>query len=260
MKRIRKLSAPLDSLVVLITGAGRGIGRGIALACARRGARVVVTDVTVADAQAVVADIDAIGGSAVALACDATSRPSVEAAVAGALGRYGRLDCVVHNATSRYSPVSEPLDEIVEAHWGDLVAVGPRGAFLLATVARPHLAASGGSLLLLISNAAYHGAPDLPAYSAVKGALRGMVKALAREWGPAGIRVNGLSPLAMTPALEDYLARYPEAEAPLLDRAALRRFGHPEDDIGTAATLLIGRDARFITGQTLIADGGGVMP
>ncbi len=245
---------------MLISGAGRGIGRGIALACARRGAQIVVTDVALADAQAVAAEIGTIGGVATALACDVTSRTSVEAAVAGTIGAYGRLDCVVHNATSRYSPLSEPLDDIVEAHWDDLVAVGPRGAFLLAAAARPHLAASGGSLLLLISNAAYHGAPDLPAYAAVKGALRGMVKALAREWGPAGIRVNGLSPLAMTPALERYLDLYPEAETPLLERAALRRFGHPEDDIGAAATLLIGRDARFITGQTLIADGGGVMP
>lgn len=213
-----------------------------------------------ADARTVAAEVEAMGGVATALACDVTVRASVEAAVAAAVAAYGRLDCLVHNATSRYSPLSEPLGEIVEAHWDDLLAVGPRGAFLAATVAQPYLAASGGSLLLLISNAAYHGAPDLPAYAAVKGALRGMVKALAREWGPAGIRVNGLSPLAMTPALERYLALYPEAEAPLLDRAALRRFGHPEDDIGTAATLLIGRDARFITGQTLIADGGGVMP
>lgn len=254
------MSASLATLVVLITGGGRGIGRGIARACARRGAQVVVTDIALADARDVADEIAAMGGVATALACDVTARDSVEAAVAGTVAAHGRLDCVVHNATSRHSPLSEPLDDIVEAHWDDLLAVGPRGAFLLATAARPHLAASGGSLLLLISNAAYHGAADLPAYAAVKGALRAMVKALAREWGPAGIRVNGLSPLAMTPALERYLALYPDAEAPLLDRAALRRFGDPESDIGTAATLLIGRDARFITGQTLIADGGGVMP
>lgn len=246
----------LEDLVVLVTGAGRGIGRGIAAACAAQGARVVVTALTIEEASAAAAGLP----TAMPAVCDVASRASVEAAIGTAIAAHGRLDCVVHNATSRYSPISEPLGAIVEAHWDDLVAVGATGAYRLATVARPHLAASGGSLLLLISNSAYHGAADLPAYSAVKGALRGMVKALAREWGPLGIRVNGLSPVGMTPAMENYLALYPEAREPLLARAALRRFGDPEDDVGAAATLLIGPAARFITGQTLIADGGGVMP
>lgn len=245
---------------MFVTGAGRGIGRGIAMACATRGAKLVVTALTIEEARSVVGEIVAAGGAAMAAVCDVTSRESVTAAIAAAVAHFGRIDCVIHNATSRYSPIFEPLEHIVDAHWDDLVAVGATGAYVLATVARPHLEAAGGSLLLLISNAAFHGAADLPAYSAVKGALRGMVKALAREWGPLGIRVNGLSPVAMTPAMEDYLTRYPDARGPLLDRAALRRFGDPEADIGAAATLLIGPEARFVTGQTLIVDGGGVMP
>lgn len=250
----------LDSHVVLITGASRGIGRGIALACAARGAHVVVTALSHDEAKPVAEEIESAGGSATAVACDVTSRSSVTAAIAETVGQRGRLDCIVHNATSRFSPIFQRLEDITEDHWEDLVAVGATGAYLTASIGKPYLEASGGSLLLLISNAAYHGTADMPAYSAVKGALRGMVKALAREWGPQGIRVNGLSPVAMTPAMEVYLERYPDERAPLLARSALRRFGDPERDIGAAAAMLIGPDARFVTGQTLIVDGGGVMP
>lgn len=246
--------------VVLVTGAGGGIGRGIALAAAERGARVIVTALTATEAGVVAAEIKARGGIAASIACDVTDPAQVATAIVFAVANHGGLHAVVHSATSRQSPTSVPIVHIDEESWDDHVAVALRGTFLLARSARSELAASAGSLLVLTSNAAFHGAPDLPAYACVKGAQRGLVKALAREWGPLGIRVNALSPLAATPAMVRYLELYPEAREPLLNRAALRRFGDPELDIGAAASFLIGPDARFITGHTLVADGGGLMP
>ena len=109
---------------------------------------------------------------------------------------------------------------------------------------------------MLTSVDGIEGDEDLPLYSAVKGAQRGFVKSLAREWGPSGVRVNGLAPLAMTPALE----RAVERDATLLPRISqlvpLRRFGDPADDIGPAAVFLCSDQSRYITGQTLIVSGG----
>ena len=230
------------------------------MAAARRGASITVTALTSDEADKVVAEIGRVGGRAMGFVCDVTSAASIGAAIEATMARFGRLDAVVHNATSRFSPLSAPIEDVTEEQWDDLVAVSVRGTFLIAAKAREALEISKGSLLLLTSNAAYHGAAEMPAYTAVKGAQRGMVKAMAREWGPLGIRVNGLAPVAMTPAMVHYLELNPDAREPLLARSALRRFGDPETDIGAAASFLIGPDAGFVTGQNLVVDGGGMMP
>lgn len=256
----RVTASMLDGRAVLVTGAGRGIGRGIAHAAAARGARVLVTALAMAEAESVATEIRSRGGVAHGRACDVTQENAVSGAVDAALDSFGRLDAVVHSATAATSAGFEAIDTIDEAAWEGQVAVALRGLFLLARHARAPLQRSQGSLLALTSRAAYHGAARQPSYAAVKGAQRGLVKALAREWGPIGIRVNALSPSAMTPALEQYLAENPSAREGLVDRAALRRFGDAEADIGAAACFLIGPDSGFVTGQTLVVDGGALMP
>lgn len=257
---IADISSSLSERVVLVTGAGRGIGRGIADAAAARGARVIVTALTTAEARAGAAAIGASGRVARGIACDVTRNDAVAAALRFAVESFGRLDAVVHNATAANSAAFGELDDIDEADWEDQVSVALRGLFLLARHARRPLQDSRGSLLVLTSKAGFDGAPRQPAYAAVKGAQRGLVKALAREWGPHGIRVNALSPSAMTPALEAYLAANPGMRDRIVDRAALRRLGDAETDIGAAACFLIGGDSAFVTGQTLVVDGGALMP
>lgn len=250
----------LDGRVVLVTGAGRGIGRGIARAAATRGAQVLVTALGTDEAEAVAAAIRGEGRVAHGLACDVTQDAAVAAAVGEALARFGRLDAVVHSATAATSARFETIDAIDEAAWEDQVSVALRGLFFLARHSRDALQQGRGALLALTSRAAFHGAAQQASYAAVKGAQRGLVKALAREWGPLGIRVNALSPSAMTPALEAYLAANPAARDELVARAALRRFGEAEADIGAAACFLIGPDSGFVSGQTLVVDGGALMP
>jgi len=249
----------LDGRTVLITGASQGVGRGLALAAAAAGASVMVTARNLEAANAVVAEIRARGGKAAAVRCDVTDFGEVEKAVAAAVAEFGRLDAVVHNATSRFSGRPAPLEDVTDEDWDDQVAVGLRGAFLCAKAALPHLIASQGSFTIFVSNAGIEGSLPLPVYSAVKGAQRSLVKALAREWGPSGVRVNALAPVAMTPAMADFFEAQPKMRQHIEFGAALRRVGDPEPDIGHALNFLIGPDSAFITGQTLVVNGGALM-
>lgn len=251
--------APVPTLagrVVLVTGAGQGVGRGLALASAAAGASVVVTARRTEAVDEVVAEIAGRGHQALGVACDVTDRDMVERAVAASVERFGRLDAVVHNATSGGSSRPSPLEDVADDDWDDQVAVALRASFHLAQASRAALAASQGTLVVLVSTAAVEGSAPLPVYTAVKGAQRGFVKSLAREWGPAGIRVNALAPVAVSRAMADFLEREPEARQRLADRAALRRLGEVETDIGRALTFLVGPDSAFVTGQTLVVNGG----
>jgi 3-oxoacyl-[acyl-carrier protein] reductase len=249
----------LSGRVVLITGASQGVGRGLALAAGLAGAAVIVTARNLEAADQVAAEIRNAGSDAIACRCDVVNRAETEAAVAAALARFGRLDAMVHNATSRFSGKGVPLQNVTEEDWDDQVAVGLRGAFHCAQAAFAALREVGGSLVVLTSNAGIEGSLPLPVYSAVKGAQRAFVKSLAREWGPMGVRVNALAPVAMTPAMETFFAAQPKMRKFIEFGAALRRVGEPAQDIGGALNFLIGPDSAFITGQTLLVNGGATM-
>lgn len=245
-----------DSPVVVVTGATGGVGRGIALACGAAGWTVWVAARRSVEGNAVAAEVTDRGGHGHFVACDTTDRSSVTAVIDEIIATSGRLDGVVHNATSGRSPVPTIFAELPMSELHDHVAVSVRGTYLLATVAFPHLKQTGGSLLVLTSEAGFEGKARLPAYAAVKAAQRGMVRALAREWGPAGVRVNALAPLASTAAMDDALARDAAMADRVMGRNPLGRLGDPETDIGPVAHFLLSDAARFVTGTTLMADGG----
>lgn len=249
----------LQGCSVLVTGASQGIGRGIALAAAAAGANVMVTAIDRVGALTVADEIRARGHAALPAICNVAERDHIERAVAETLAAFGRLDAFVHNATSAHSSRPTSLEELSEESWEDQVAVGLRAVLFAAKAALPPLKESRGSFLILTSNAGIEGSDFLPAYSAVKGAQRALTKSLAREWGPLGIRVNAMAPSAVTPALEAFLEREPHMRAHLVRRAALRRFGDAEADIGRAMNFLIGTDSAFVSGQTLLVNGGALM-
>jgi NAD(P)-dependent dehydrogenase (short-subunit alcohol dehydrogenase family) len=249
-------SGPLSGRTVLVTGAGGGVGRGLALALADAGAAVVVAARRPPTGAAVAAEIQRRGGAAVAVGCDVTDADQLGAAVDAAVSSFGSLDHVVHNASSGRSSVVTDLLEVDQAAWDDHAGVALTALHRLARAARPHLVAAQGSLLVLTSPAGVEGSATLPLYATVKAGQRGLVKALAREWGPDGVRVNGLAPLAVTPALENAYRENPELEARLAAITPLGRIGDPEADIGPVAVFLCGSGARYITGQTLVVSGG----
>ena len=134
-----------------------------------------------------------------------------------------------------------------------------RASFDAAQVAHPHLADAGGSFLLLTSAAGMEGSANLPVYSMVKASQRALAKSLSREWGPDGIRVNCIAPVARTPAMERAYLANPELEERLVGRTPLRRIGEPTEDVGPVAVFLASNLARFVTGQTVVVDGGGFL-
>jgi 3-oxoacyl-[acyl-carrier protein] reductase len=249
----------LTGKAVVITGAAQGVGRGLALAAGKAGASVAVTARKLEAAESVADEIRTRGGAAFACRCDATIRGELEDAVRTTLARFGRLDAVVHNATSRFSGRGVALETVTDEDWDDQVAVGLRGTYLCAQASFAALKHSKGTLVVLTSNAGIEGSLPLPVYSAIKGAQRALVKSLAREWGPDGVRVNALAPVAMTPAMESFFEAQPKMRNYIEFGAALRRIGDAEADIGRALNFLIGDESGFITGQTLLVNGGATM-
>ena len=172
------------------------------------------------------------------------------------LNTDGRINGIVHNATSGLSPVPKPLHEVSLNDFQHHMDVALGALHSLTRKGYQALKESQGSLLLMTSEAGFEGKAKLPAYGGVKGAQRGFARALAREWGKDGIRVNSLAPLAETPAMLRAFEHDPALSQQILGRIPLGRLGDTTDDIGSAARFLLSDDARYITGHTLMVDGG----
>jgi NAD(P)-dependent dehydrogenase (short-subunit alcohol dehydrogenase family) len=242
--------------VVVITGASGGVGRGIALSLGASGWTVWVAARRRQEGQGVADEVTEAGGHGRFIECDAGDRESVAAAIAAVVERDGCLTGVVHNATSSLSPLpvvpsAVPMDDL-----RNHVVVSVRGSYLLAREAYPHLAASRGSFVLLTSEAGFQGSMRLAPYAAVKAAVRGLARAWAREWGRDGVRVNCVAPLAQSPAMVMALAKDSTLADRVLGRHPLGYFGDPVKDIGPVVRFLLSDEARYVTGVTVMADGG----
>jgi NAD(P)-dependent dehydrogenase (short-subunit alcohol dehydrogenase family) len=246
----------LTGSTAIVTGAGGGVGRGIAIALARRGARVGLLVRRPETGDAVAAEIATGGGTALSVPCDVSSDAELERAVAAVEAAFGAISVVVHNATAGRTSSAEHLGSLDATSWAEHVGVGLRPCHRLARLCARSLIERQGAFIVLTSVDGLEGDEDLPLYSTVKGAQRGFVKALAREWGPSGVRVNCLAPLAMTPALERAMQKDPTLHDRIAPLVPLGHFGDPADDIGPAAAFLAGEDARYVTGQTLLVNGG----
>jgi len=244
----------LDGKVVLVTGGGAGIGRAICLACAEAGAHVVVVAPGANGRET--AQLATAMTPAMAVTADVTVADDVRRAVDEAIEQFGRLDAIVHNATSRHSSSVEAIDDIDDARFDDHVAVSLRGAYHCAIAGLDALRRTHGRFIVMTSPAGIEGSAARPAYSAVKGAVRGLVKSLALEWGPYDVTVVAVSPLAMTPAMEHAYAADPGLERRLNQLVPLGRMGDPVTDIAPVVRFLLEDGSHYITGQTIVVDGG----
>lgn len=240
----------LDGKVAVVTGAGSGIGKAIALAFAREGAAVAVVDVNVDAGEAVHREIVHGGGFAVHLGGDVASRSDARAMVRGTVDQFGRVDVLVNNA----GIVREaPFLSVEDDDWDRMMRVNLKGVFLCSQAAAEHMVARRSGKIVNISSRAFLGAIDQSAYVASKGGVVSLTRAMALELGPHGINVNSVAPGVIdTPLLRNVdstrLQRYLAAQP-------MGSFGRPED-IAAAALFLASDEATFITGQTLIVDGG----
>lgn len=241
---------------VLVTGASGGVGRGVALACGAAGWEVWVAARRSREAALVADEVSAAGGVGRSVTCDVGDEGSVAEALATAAGADGGLDAIVHNATSAHSSRTGPVGAVTLAELEDHVAVASRGTYLLARHGLDALRTRRGSLVVMTSEAAVEGKRLLAAYAMVKAQQRSLVTVLAREWGPLGVRVNAVAPLASSPAMEQAFASEPAMADRVLGRIPLGRLGDARSDVGSAVRFLVSDDAGFVTGQTLFVDGG----
>jgi NAD(P)-dependent dehydrogenase (short-subunit alcohol dehydrogenase family) len=240
----------------IVTGAGQGVGRGIALALAEAGYAVVVAARRAETGEPVAEEVRARGVPGLCVETDVTDPAAVQGTVERTVDELGGLDVMVHNALRAPSP--HRMESVGLDEWDELSRTAVWGSFFCARSAHPHLKASeeGGRLVLVTSPAGVEASAGLPLYGPVKAAQRAMIKSLAREWGPDGITVNGIAPVAVTPALEKAFAENPDLRPRIEARTPLRRLGDPELDIGGVVVFLSSRAAGYVTGQTIVCDGG----
>jgi len=244
----------LDGRVALVTGAGQGIGRGAALALAKEGAAVALAGRTVSKCEAVADEIAALGGRALAIACDVSVREQVDAAVEATVRALGGLDILVNNAQSSVqAKLEDTTDEDVDLAW----RTGALATLYAMQAALPYLRESGrGSIVNFGSSTAIEGNVAFGAYAMAKEAIRGLSRVASREWGRFGIRVNVIVPNALSPASEDFRDAHPDRFARMEARVPLGRVGDPEADIGRAVVALAADDLTYLSGQTLMLTGG----
>jgi NAD(P)-dependent dehydrogenase (short-subunit alcohol dehydrogenase family) len=243
----------LDGRVALVTGAGQGVGEGIAQALAAEGARVMLVGRTLAKVERAAAEIARRGGTARAAACDVKREAEIRACVRATLEAFGGVDILVNNAQE------VPIGTLLTLGRHDLESgwlSGPLAAFTFMQACHEHLR-GGGVVINLATSAALRPDPvGYGAYAAVKEALRSLSRAAAYEWGRDGIRVVCLMPLAKSPGYVEWEKARPEEAAAFTATVPLGYVGECERDIGRAAVFLAGADARYVTGSTLVVDGG----
>lgn len=249
----------LQGKVALVTGAASGIGLELALDLSRRGARVLVCDM--ADPAAAVARIQAEGGTAAGQVVDIASEAAAEAAIAACLDRFGRLDILVNNAGLFTTIGRGPYDQLDPAEWRRVMDVNVTGTWLMCRAARAALRASGAGRIINITSAtAFSTPPSMLHYVTSKGAVTAMTSALARELGADQVTVNAVAPgFTLSSGVHEHRAEGLEAStARARASRALARDQQPDDLVGAVA-FFASAESAFITGQTLIVDGGAVM-
>ncbi|WP_099041400.1 SDR family NAD(P)-dependent oxidoreductase [Mycobacterium neglectum] len=244
----------LDGKVALVTGAGQGVGRGIALAMAREGAAIAIVDRNAETAAETVVLIEDLGGMALYRICDVSNSDEVNACVTSIVEALSTVDILVNNAVD--ARVGIPLQDVNDEEFLISFASGPFASFWFMRACFPHLR-GGGCVINLRSGTENQSMVGYGAYVAAKAAVGGLTRAAAREWGREGITVNALVPFALSPSAEADLARQPGRLDALYRQLSIPRTADVEADVGRAAVFLAGPDATFITGCTLSVDGGG---
>ena len=254
---MNKIDSPLSGKTAIITGAGSGIGRQLALSLAVRGVNVVVAVRRGATGDETVRLVEGEGGVARSIEADCTDYAAVEAAVALATDTFGGLDIMIHNAVYAHGNGVTALEDLTEDHVERMLDVSLAGSYNTARAALPWLKKSTCARYIgFTSPFGLYAARTDASYATVKSGVRGFVKALAREWGPYGITVNAISPAALSEGADQYFEDNPGMREAFYDKFSLRRIGRPREDVAEAITALCGPEFGYLTGQTVVLDGG----
>lgn len=248
----------LDGRVIVVTGGALGIGRAFAGAFVQEGASVVIADIDGAAGEAAASELGEAGGQALAVQTDVSNAEQTEAMARGAVDRFGKIDGLVNNAAIaiRVKHTHAPLEEIPVDEWDWMMAVNLRGPFLCCRAVIPLMKERGyGKILNMSSGTFFNGRPNIAHYVASKGGVIALTRVLARELGDWNITVNSIAPGLTASETEETPMEYYESRVP---ERAIKRIERPEDLVG-AAVFLMSPESDFMSGQTVVVDGGVVM-
>lgn len=242
----------LTDKVAIITGGAGGIGRGLTTAFVAAGAKVLFVDVA---AEAGLSLEQELGESARFLNIDLAAPGSAESIRDAALAAFGRIDTLVNNANSS---TPAPLLDVDDANLDQVFESSFRPTLKLMQACHGALAETKGSIINFASGAGLNGDPNQGSYAAAKEAIRGITRVAANEWGPNGIRVNVVCPFALTDGVRWWSETYPEQAAHTVSTVPLGRIGDIATDIAPAVVFFASDASQYITGQTIMLDGGGI--
>jgi NAD(P)-dependent dehydrogenase (short-subunit alcohol dehydrogenase family) len=245
----------LEENVTIITGGGKGIGYGLAQAFAEAGSNLVITGRTLSRLESARQRLEAeYGVKVLPIVADGADEAAIKDVVAQAIATFGKINTLVNNA--QVSKSGLPLIEHTKEDLDLSIHSGLYAAFFYMRECHPYLKESKGSVINFASGAGLFGKLGQSSYAAAKEGIRGLSRVAAAEWGPDGIRVNVICPLAMTESLMEWKDNYPELFAKTIQGIPLGRFADPKDDIGRVAVFLASEDAHYITGETITLQGG----
>lgn len=248
-----------EGKVVIITGGGRGIGRGISSAFAEEGASLVITGRTQATLDTAREELEAqYKIKVLAVPADGSDEAAVKGVVRRAAETFGRIDALINNAQTIIA--EKPLVEHTSEDFLTNFKTGPMAAFYYMTAAFPYLKESKGSIINFGSGGGQNGLVDFAAYNTSKEAMRGLSRTAANEWGQYGININVVCPIVETPGMKVWEEKYPELyQSEVIRKTPMRRVGDAKKDVGRVCVFLTTEDAKYLTGQTINVDGGNIL-
>ena len=245
----------LQDNVTIITGGGKGIGYGLAEAFAEAGSNLVITGRTESRLLAAKEKLEAeYGIEVLPIVADGADEEAIKSVVAQAIAKFGKINTLVNNA--QVSKSGLPLVEHSREDFDLAIHSGLYAAFFYMRECYPYLKETQGSVINFASGAGLFGKLGQSSYAAAKEGIRGLSRVAAAEWGPDGIRVNVICPLAMTESLQDWKEHFPELFEKTIQGIPLGHFADPKDDIGRVAVFLASEDAQYVTGETITLQGG----
>ena len=245
----------LQDNVTIITGAGKGIGYGLAEAFAEAGSNLVITGRTELRLLAAKERLEAQYGVEVfPIVADGADEEAIKSVVTQAVEKFGKINTLVNNA--QVSKSGLPLVEHTREDFDLAIHSGLYAAFFYMRECHPYLKETRGSVINFASGAGLFGKLGQSSYAAAKEGIRGLSRVAAAEWGPDGIRVNVICPLAMTESLQEWKEHFPELFEKTIQGIPLGHFADPKDDIGRVAVFLASEDAQYVTGETITLQGG----
>ena len=245
----------LENNVTIITGGGKGIGYGLAEAFAEAGSNLVITGRTESRLMAAKEKLEAAYGVEVLpIVADGADEEAIKSVIAQTVARFGKINTLVNNA--QVSKSGLPLVDHTKEDFDLAIYSGLYAAFFYMRECHPYLKEAKGSVINFASGAGLFGKLGQSSYAAAKEGIRGLSRVAAAEWGPDGVRVNVICPLAMTESLQEWKVNFPDLFEKTIQRIPMGRFADPKDDIGRVAVFLASEDAHYVTGETITLQGG----